>query len=78
MLEVTHLRKSFGELLAVDDVSFTLDEGETFGLLGPNGAGKTTTISIICGLSAADSGEVTVAGTTIRPGRTAGRADIYQ
>ena len=62
MLQVQHLRKRFGELLAVEDVSFAIAEGETFGLLGPNGAGKTTTISMICGLLAPDGGQVHVLG----------------
>ena len=51
MLEVKHLRKTFGELVAVDDVSFTLEPGQLVGLLGPNGAGKTTTVSMIAGWS---------------------------
>ena len=51
-LTVTGLTKSFGDLRAVDGLSFEISPGETFGLLGPNGAGKTTTISMICGLRA--------------------------
>jgi ABC-2 type transport system ATP-binding protein len=62
MLEVSHLRKTYGQLLAVDDVSFTLGRGELIGLLGPNGAGKTTTVSIIAGLVTPDAGEVRIAG----------------
>jgi ABC-2 type transport system ATP-binding protein len=62
VLEVRQLRKRFGELAAVRDVSFRVAEGETYGLLGPNGAGKTTTISMICGLLEPDAGEVVVAG----------------
>ncbi len=76
MLAVANLRKSFGDLVAVDDVSFTIAEGETFGLLGPNGAGKTTTISIVCGLLAADGGRVEVMGEQVLPGRIAGRRHI--
>jgi ABC-2 type transport system ATP-binding protein len=59
------LRKSFGDLVAVDGVSFDVHEGETYGLLGPNGAGKTTTISMIAGLLTADGGSVTVAGEPV-------------
>lgn len=62
VLECRGLRKSFGDLLAVDDVSFHIFPGETYGLLGPNGAGKTTTISIIAGLLERDSGQVLIAG----------------
>lgn len=50
ILEVKQLRKSFGSVVAVDDVSFKLSKGELVGLLGPNGAGKSTTVSIIAGL----------------------------
>jgi ABC-2 type transport system ATP-binding protein len=46
VLDARGLRKTFGERVAVDDVGFHIDAGETYGLLGPNGAGKTTTISI--------------------------------
>ncbi len=62
MLTCRGLRKQFGERTAVDDVSFTVAEGECYGLLGPNGAGKTTTISILCGLLTPDQGDVTVDG----------------
>src|SRR5258705_6216689 len=62
MLTIAHLRKSFGRLVAVDDVSFTLEREQLVGLLGPNGAGKTTTVSLIAGLVAPDKGEVLVAG----------------
>ena len=56
MLELKHLRKTFGDLLAVDDVSFQLERGQLIGLLGPNGAGKTTTVSLIAGLMTPDAG----------------------
>ena len=62
MLAVSHLRKAFGTLVAVDDVSFSLTPGELVGLLGPNGAGKTTTVSMMAGLITPDRGEVTVDG----------------
>lgn len=52
------LRKTFGELVAVDDVGFEVGSGETYGLLEPNGAGKMTTISIVAGLLQRDAGEV--------------------
>ncbi|MDH4278520.1 MAG: ABC transporter ATP-binding protein [Acidimicrobiia bacterium] len=73
MLKVDGLRKTFHDLVAVDDLSFTIAEGETFGLLGPNGAGKTTAISMVCGLLEPDAGSVTVDGVTIEPGSTRGR-----
>jgi ABC-2 type transport system ATP-binding protein len=56
------LRRQFGDLVAVDDISFQIAAGETYGLLGPNGAGKTTTISMIAGLLEGDAGEIFVAG----------------
>ncbi|MFJ5993137.1 ATP-binding cassette domain-containing protein [Lentzea sp. NPDC092896] len=62
VLSCSGLSRRFGEVLAVDDVSFTVAEGETYGLLGPNGAGKTTTISMITGVLTPDAGEVLVAG----------------
>lgn len=57
-LEARHLVKEYPGVLAVDDVSFAVEEGSCFGLLGPNGAGKTTTVEIIEGVTAATSGEV--------------------
>ncbi len=62
VLECTGLRKTFGDLIAVDDVGFHIAESETYGLLGPNGAGKTTTISMVTGLLERDAGEVLVDG----------------
>ncbi len=65
-IEVQGLRKSYGSLVAVDGISFTVREKEIFGLLGPNGAGKTTTVEILEGLRRADAGEVLVAGVDVR------------
>jgi linearmycin/streptolysin S transport system ATP-binding protein len=62
MLETRRLRKTFGGLVAVDDVSFALERGRLLGLLGPNGAGKTTTVSMIAGLLTPDRGEVLIDG----------------
>jgi ABC-2 type transport system ATP-binding protein len=61
-IEVSHLRKRYGTTVAVDDVSFSVAEGEIFGILGPNGAGKTTTIECVIGLRSPDSGSVRVMG----------------
>lgn len=58
VLAVEGLTKRFDDLLAVDDVGFSIGRGETYGLLGPNGAGKTTTISMVAGLLESDAGEV--------------------
>jgi linearmycin/streptolysin S transport system ATP-binding protein len=60
ILECRELRKRYGDLVAVNGVTFEIVPGETYGLLGPNGAGKTTTISIVCGLLEPDGGEVLV------------------
>ena len=65
MLKVANISKSYGEVLAVDNLSFTVKPGEIFGLLGVNGAGKTTTFRIIMGLLDADQGEVTLNGKKI-------------
>jgi len=61
-VEIAHLRKTYGALTAVDDVSFTVAEGEIFGILGPNGAGKTTTVECAIGLRSPDSGTIRLLG----------------
>ena len=67
VLRVESLVKRFGQLTAVDGVSFHIAPGETYGLLGPNGAGKTTAISMISGLLAGDGGTITVCGHEMTP-----------
>ena len=62
VISVADLHKSYGDLHAVDGISFEVGKGEVFGLLGPNGAGKTTTVEILEGLNKSDSGEVRVLG----------------
>lgn len=64
MISVKNLSKHFGDNKAVDDLSFQIQSGETFGLLGPNGAGKTTTISMIVGLLKPDYGDVEIDSDT--------------
>jgi len=66
MLEVKGLHKRYGDLVAVEEVSFVASPGEMVGLLGPNGAGKTTTVSLIAGLLAPDRGEVRIEGGVVR------------
>lgn len=61
-IEINHICKNYGSLKALQNISLSINEGEFFGLLGPNGAGKTTLISIIAGLTKADSGSVSVMG----------------
>lgn len=65
IIEIKQLSKSFGDIKAVQDLSFNVKEGELFAFLGVNGAGKSTTISIICGQSEKDGGSVIVDGTDI-------------
>ena len=62
IIEVEHLVKSYADLVAVNDISFSVDQGEVFGLLGPNGAGKTTVINILCTLSKPTSGKASISG----------------
>lgn len=65
IIQIKGLTKSYGELIAVNDLSLTVKEGEMFGLVGPDGAGKTTTIKILCGLLNPDDGQVNLFGKNI-------------
>ena len=65
LIQIDGLRKTYDTLVAVDNVSFEVRDGEVFGLLGPNGAGKTTTINMICGVLQPDGGSVLVDGRDI-------------
>ena len=75
-IETRNLTKSFDDLIAVDDVSFTVDDGEIFGFLGPNGAGKSTTIMILTTLLKPTSGSVSIAGFDVRNDAKQVRANI--
>jgi ABC-2 type transport system ATP-binding protein len=72
-VEIAHLRKAYGDVVAVDDVSFSVAEGEIFGVLGPNGAGKTTTVECVLGLRPPDAGSIRVLG--LDPGQD--REDLH-
>jgi ABC-2 type transport system ATP-binding protein len=76
VIEVRNLRREFGDLTAVDGVSFDVREGEIFGFLGPNGAGKTTTIHMLCTLLKPGGGSARVAGHDIRESPDAVRQSI--
>jgi ABC-2 type transport system ATP-binding protein len=65
LIDVVKLTKTFEDITAVNEISFSLEKGEIFGFLGPNGAGKTTTINILTGLSRPDSGTIRVAGLDV-------------
>lgn len=69
VISVEHLTKRFGDLTAVNDLSFHVERGEILGLLGPNGAGKTTTIQLLLGLTLPDSGKITILGMDIQKHR---------
>src|SRR6202161_610239 len=62
VIQVSGIRKTYGRTVAVDEVSFEVDDGEIFGLIGPNGAGKTTTMECIEGLRKPDRGSIAVLG----------------
>ena len=68
IVEVAGLWKSFGDVSAVEDLSFTVERGQAYGLLGPNGAGKTTTLRILMGLERPTRGATRLFGTTVAPG----------
>lgn len=76
VLEARGLQKSFGDLRAVNGVTFHIAPGETYGLLGPNGAGKTTSISMIAGLLEPDGGEVRIQGDVVTPRTVAPKAKM--
>ena len=76
MIEVSHLTKQYGNHLAVDDVSFTVADGQVCGLLGPNGAGKSTIMNILTGYLSATSGQVTVAGHSLPEEADAAKACV--
>ena len=65
MISVSHLTIYYGSLMAVDDLSFEIDEGHVYGFLGPNGAGKTTTMNIMTGCLSATAGSVQIDGYDI-------------
>ena len=69
VVTVQHLVKRYGDFVAVDDVSFSIADGEVFGIIGPNGAGKTTTVECVSGLRVPDSGSVSVFGLSPRHDR---------
>ena len=74
IIKISHLKKRFGDVLAVNDLSFQVRKGELFAFLGVNGAGKSTTISIICGQLKKDSGTVQIKETDVeKTGKWAGR-----
>ena len=70
VLEVEGLRKAYGDLVAVDGVTFRVRAGEIVGLLGPNGAGKTTTINMVLGVLAPDAGTIRIEGLDLRTRRS--------
>ena len=65
MIEISHLTKKFDQFVAVNDLSFSVREGEVLGFLGPNGAGKSTTMKVITGFLAPSAGKVTIDGHDI-------------
>lgn len=86
-IEVSHISKSYGKVRALDDVSFSVGQGEVFGLIGPDGAGKTTLFRILCTLLLADHGTASVDGYDVvgqmrqirsRVGYMPGRFSLYQ
>ena len=66
VVEVRNLVKRYKDVLVVDNVSLSIEEGEIFGLLGPNGAGKTTSINALIGLTRLDSGEIVIFGKNLK------------
>ena len=80
MIEVKNVTKKYGKTVAVEDISFSIKDGEIVGLLGPNGAGKSTTMNILTGYIEQTSGEVTIEGynTLKKPKKQKGKLDTCQ
>ena len=76
VIEVANLHKRYGDKVAVDDVSFSVDRGEIFGILGPNGAGKSTTVECVTGVRRPDAGLISVLGFDPRQDREALRRRV--
>ena len=76
MVEVKNLTKRYGNVTVVDDISFSVDNGEILGFLGPNGAGKSTTMNMITGYISSSSGTVTVNGAEILDNPKKAKSDI--
>ena len=76
LLEVAHLTKRFGGILAVNDLNFSITKGEILGLIGPNGAGKTTVFNMIAGMFRPTSGEITYMGEKIHRFKTSRIAQL--
>lgn len=76
ILEVDNLTKKFKELTAIDNISFSIENGEIYGLLGPNGAGKSTLINIICGLITSDTGKINILEKDIKKNMNSTKKNI--
>jgi ABC-2 type transport system ATP-binding protein len=76
VIEIAGLTKRYGDLVAVNEISFTVARGEVFGILGPNGAGKTTTLEMVEGLRRPDGGTIVVDGTPVWPNPKAVKSRI--
>lgn len=77
-IEIEHLKKYYGDVKAVDDISFSVEEGEFFAFLGVNGAGKSTTISVICGKEKMTGGVVKIEGSPIGQGAKRALGVVFQ
>ena len=76
IIEVEHFTKRYGDFTAVDDISFTVDEGSIFAFLGPNGAGKTTTINTLCTILDKSEGNIQIHGHDVTKEKALVRKDI--
>jgi ABC-2 type transport system ATP-binding protein len=76
IIQLKNVTKRYDDKLAVDNISLDIEEGELFGLLGPNGAGKSTLISMICGLTKLDKGDIIINGSSIKTNPIAAKQNI--